>query len=104
MPGTDGYAVVAALAADPALSAIPVLVVTSAELSAAAAGRLGHAGAVVPKRGLTARRLAALLGLTDLTDLTDAPAAATDTIAAAPAPTLASDVHRPAETANDDPL
>lgn len=103
MPGTDGYAVVAALAADPALSAIPVLVVTSAELSAAAAERLGHAGAVVSKRGLTAHRLAGLLGLTGLTGLTGAPSTATNTTTTA-ASTLTFDVHPPAETAPDDPL
>jgi len=61
MPGTDGYGVVATLAADPDLQAIPVIVVTSADLSTVAADRLSHARAVLRKTGLTARRLAELL-------------------------------------------
>lgn len=63
MPGTDGYAVLAALAADPELRDVPVLVVTAAAaaLDRAGSASLRHARAVVPKDGITARRLAELL-------------------------------------------
>jgi signal transduction histidine kinase len=65
MPDVDGYAVVAELAVDPVLCGVPVLVITSADLSAVERERLGHARAVVRKTGLSARRLAELLGLVD---------------------------------------
>ena len=61
LPDLDGYAVLAELAADPALAAVPVVVMTSAELSEVARGRLGHARGVLSKRGLTADRISELL-------------------------------------------
>ncbi|MHA6758592.1 ATP-binding response regulator [Streptacidiphilus sp. PAMC 29251] len=61
MPGTDGYAVLAALAADPGLRGMPVVVLTAARTDQDASGPLGHARAVVHKDGITAQRLADLL-------------------------------------------
>jgi signal transduction histidine kinase len=61
MPDADGYTVLAALAADPELRAIPVVVVTSADPSTVATDRLAHARAILSKTGLTARPLAELL-------------------------------------------
>jgi signal transduction histidine kinase len=61
MPGTDGYAVLAALAADPELRGVPVVVVTAARPAPDAPERLGHARGVVSKDGVTARRLLDLL-------------------------------------------
>ncbi|MGW4379128.1 ATP-binding protein [Kitasatospora sp. NPDC004531] len=58
---TDGYDVLAALQADPALAHLPVVVITSATLTAADRARLAHARAVLPKTGLTAARIAAAL-------------------------------------------
>jgi signal transduction histidine kinase len=68
MPDVDGYTVLAALAADPELRAIPVVVVTSADPSTVAADRLAHARAIASKTGLTARRLAELLAGTRTRD------------------------------------
>jgi CheY-like chemotaxis protein len=61
MPGTDGYAVLAALAAEPQLRDIPVVVVTGAELLDQAGPRLGHARGVVSKHRVTPARLVDLL-------------------------------------------
>ncbi|MFD8595065.1 hybrid sensor histidine kinase/response regulator [Kitasatospora sp. NPDC059646] len=58
---TDGRDVLAALRADPDLTHLPVVVVTSATLTAADRAGLAHARAVLPKTGLTAARLAAAL-------------------------------------------
>lgn len=60
MPGTDGYAVLAAMAAEPQLRDIPVVVVTGAELPEQAS-RLGHARGVVSKHRVTPARLSDLL-------------------------------------------
>jgi signal transduction histidine kinase len=62
MPGLDGYAVLAALAADADLRRIPVVVVTGADLTDQGDDRLGHARGVLTKDQVTARRLAGLLG------------------------------------------
>ena len=61
MPGTDGYAVLAQLAADPELRTIPVVVVTAADPEEQDDSRLTHARAVMSKHGATARRLAEAL-------------------------------------------
>ncbi|WP_244305537.1 response regulator [Kitasatospora cheerisanensis] len=58
---TDGHDVLAALRADPELTHLPVVVVTSATLTAAERARLSHARDVLPKTGLTATRLATAL-------------------------------------------
>ncbi|GAA4877583.1 hybrid sensor histidine kinase/response regulator [Kitasatospora terrestris] len=57
----DGYRVLAELRADPELRHIPVVVLTSASLTAADRGRLAHARAVLSKSGLTGGRIAAAL-------------------------------------------
>ncbi|QKW24029.1 response regulator [Kitasatospora sp. NA04385] len=57
----DGYQVTADLRADPALRHIPVVILTSASLSAADRARLSHARAVLPKSGLSSGRIAAAL-------------------------------------------
>ncbi|BAJ26364.1 MULTISPECIES: ATP-binding protein [Kitasatospora] len=57
----DGYQVLAGLRADPALRQLPVVVLTSASLSAAELGRLSHARAVLPKSALDGGRIAAAL-------------------------------------------
>ncbi|MFC1401557.1 MULTISPECIES: ATP-binding protein [Streptacidiphilus] len=61
MPGTDGYAVLAELSADPELSTVPVVVITAADQAERATERLGHARAVLSKHGATAARLADIL-------------------------------------------
>ncbi|MFC1414293.1 hybrid sensor histidine kinase/response regulator [Streptacidiphilus sp. N1-12] len=58
MPGTDGYAVLAQLAADPELRTVPVVVITAADPDEQDHSRLTHARAVLSKHGATARRLA----------------------------------------------
>ncbi|MCS0634827.1 ATP-binding protein [Streptomyces sp. LP05-1] len=63
MPGTDGYQLLAELAADPELAAVPVVVVTSADLADIDTGRLGHARAVLGKSQISADRLARALGV-----------------------------------------
>ena len=62
MPGLDGQAVLAALAADPKLRHIPVVVVTEAGPAERAGSGLSHARGVVSKNRVTAERLAELLG------------------------------------------
>jgi signal transduction histidine kinase len=62
MPGLGGQAVLAALAADPELRRIPVVVVTEAGPAERAAVGLSHARGVVSKNRVTAERLAELLG------------------------------------------
>ncbi|RKE17362.1 ATP-binding protein [Streptomyces sp. TLI_171] len=57
----DGYRILAELRADPALRQLPVVILTSASLTAADRGRLAHARAVLPKTGLTVGRIAAAL-------------------------------------------
>jgi signal transduction histidine kinase/CheY-like chemotaxis protein len=61
MPDVDGYAVLAELAADPELSAVPVVVVTSAAREALEDDRLRHARAVLDKSGLSLPQLRAAL-------------------------------------------
>nr|WP_234337340.1 ATP-binding protein [Kitasatospora phosalacinea] len=57
----DGYQVLAELRADPVLRRTPVVVLTSASLTAADRARLSHARAVLPKSGLSSGRIAAAL-------------------------------------------
>ncbi|MFC8722404.1 ATP-binding protein [Kitasatospora sp. NPDC057198] len=57
----DGYRVLAELRADAALRRIPVVILTSASLTAADRARLSHARAVLPKSGLSGGRIAAAL-------------------------------------------
>ncbi|WP_033216761.1 ATP-binding protein [Kitasatospora phosalacinea] len=57
----DGYQVLAELRADPALRQTPVVILTSASLTAADRARLSHARAVLPKSGLSSGRIAAAL-------------------------------------------
>ncbi|MFJ5228546.1 ATP-binding protein [Kitasatospora sp. NPDC088391] len=57
----DGHQVLAELRADPELVDVPVVVLTSATLTAADRERLAHARAVLPKSGLTGARIAAAL-------------------------------------------
>ncbi|GAA2087674.1 ATP-binding protein [Kitasatospora saccharophila] len=57
----DGDRILADLRADPALRQIPVVILTSASLTAADRARLSHARAVLPKSGLSAGRIAAAL-------------------------------------------
>ncbi|RAJ45505.1 signal transduction histidine kinase [Kitasatospora sp. SolWspMP-SS2h] len=57
----DGYQVLADLRADPELRQVPVVILTSASLTAADRARLAHARAVLPKSGLSAARIAAAL-------------------------------------------
>ncbi|MGW4806315.1 hybrid sensor histidine kinase/response regulator [Kitasatospora sp. NPDC004272] len=57
----DGYRILADLRADPALRQIPVVILTSASLTAADRTRLSHARAVLPKSGLSGGRIAAAL-------------------------------------------
>ncbi|HEV2635784.1 MAG TPA: ATP-binding protein [Actinocrinis sp.] len=61
MPGLDGQAVLSALAADPQLRGIPVVVVTEASAAERAGAGLSHARGVVSKSRVTAERLAELL-------------------------------------------
>ena len=61
LPDLDGYAALAELAADPALAAVPVVIMTSAELSEVARDRIGHARGILSKRDLTAGRIGELL-------------------------------------------
>ncbi|MEV4614966.1 ATP-binding protein [Kitasatospora sp. NPDC049258] len=58
MPDLDGYAVLAELAGDPQLSAIPVIVITSASTGTLEHGRLAHARAVLEKAALSSHQLA----------------------------------------------
>jgi len=80
LPDLDGYAVLAELAADPALAAVPVVIMTSAELFEVARDRIGHARGILSKRDLTASRIGELLAAEPA-----APAAAPAAPAAAPA-------------------
>ncbi|MEU9579531.1 ATP-binding response regulator [Streptomyces chilikensis] len=59
MPDVDGYAVLGELAADPELSAIPVVVITSAARESLDHDRLRHARAVLDKSALSLPQLAA---------------------------------------------
>ncbi|MFE9427394.1 hybrid sensor histidine kinase/response regulator [Kitasatospora sp. NPDC006697] len=61
MDGLDGYQVLARLRAAPDLSALPVVILTSAGLSTVDRGRLAHARSVLSKSSLTGRRLALAL-------------------------------------------
>ncbi|MFD0636654.1 hybrid sensor histidine kinase/response regulator [Catenulispora yoronensis] len=61
MPEMDGYAVLAALDSDPALRAVPVVLVTSADPALVDTERLLHATGVLSKSRLTARAVAAAL-------------------------------------------
>ena len=63
MPGTDGFAVLDRLAADPQLRDIPVVVVTSADPSTMPPHRLAHARAVLGKRALSIHQLRAVLAI-----------------------------------------
>ncbi|WP_329034886.1 ATP-binding protein [Streptomyces sp. NBC_00178] len=62
MPDMDGYAVLAELAADPALCGIPVVVVTSAPAESLDGARLAHARAVLDKSTLSLAQLASAFG------------------------------------------
>ncbi|MGV9251996.1 ATP-binding protein [Streptomyces sp. NPDC003697] len=70
MPGTDGYEVRQALAADPVTARVPVIVLTALEGADVDRSRLGRVHAVLNKSRLTAADLAAALGR-----LQDAPSA-----------------------------
>ncbi|MER8188423.1 ATP-binding protein [Kitasatospora sp. NPDC094015] len=59
MPDLDGYEVLAQLAADPELCAVPVVVVTSASTATLEHDRLVHARAVLEKATLMSHQLAA---------------------------------------------
>ncbi|WP_069170442.1 ATP-binding response regulator [Streptomyces griseus] len=59
MPDLDGYSVLAELARDPELSAVPVIVVTSADRESLEHDRLTHARAVLGKSTLTLPQLTA---------------------------------------------
>jgi signal transduction histidine kinase len=62
LPGTDGTALLAAMAADPRLRTVPVVVVTAADLSAPGLGTsLAAAAAVVAKSDLTEALLGQVL-------------------------------------------
>ncbi|OKJ76279.1 sensor histidine kinase [Streptomyces sp. CB02460] len=61
LPDLDGYAVLAELAADPALTAVPVVVLTSTPPGALDRDRLSHARAVLDKAALNLPELAAAL-------------------------------------------
>ncbi|MCG7523924.1 hybrid sensor histidine kinase/response regulator [Streptomyces sp. OfavH-34-F] len=61
LPDLDGYAVLAELAADPALAAVPVLVLTSTPSGELDRDRLTHARAVLDKSALNRPGLAAAL-------------------------------------------
>ena len=61
MPGTDGYDVLAELHAEPGTRDIPVVVVTSAVLSAADRSRLASARAILAKDRLSTETLVAAL-------------------------------------------
>ncbi|MCX4744620.1 ATP-binding protein [Kitasatospora sp. NBC_01287] len=58
MPDPDGYTLLAQLAEDPLLREIPTFLLTSAAAALLDTARLGHARAVLDKRGLTAGALA----------------------------------------------
>ncbi|MGW1183039.1 hybrid sensor histidine kinase/response regulator [Streptomyces drozdowiczii] len=61
LPDLDGYAVLAELAADPALAAVPVVVLTSTPPGELDRDRLTHARAVLDKAALNLPELAAAL-------------------------------------------
>ncbi|MGQ4488474.1 hybrid sensor histidine kinase/response regulator [Streptomyces sp. 372A] len=61
LPDLDGYAVLAELAADPALTAVPVVVLTSTPAGDLDRDRLAHARAVLDKAALNLPELAAAL-------------------------------------------
>ncbi|MFI0720682.1 hybrid sensor histidine kinase/response regulator [Streptomyces sp. NPDC021224] len=61
MPPPDGYQLLERLAADPALSDVPVVVLTANDPSGLENSRLVHAQAVLGKTHLSARRLADVL-------------------------------------------
>ncbi|MFE6762132.1 ATP-binding protein [Streptomyces sp. NPDC057689] len=61
LPDLDGYAVLAELAADPALAAVPVVVLTSTPSGELDRDRLTHARAVLDKAALNLPELAAAL-------------------------------------------
>ncbi|WP_329025227.1 hybrid sensor histidine kinase/response regulator [Streptomyces sp. NBC_01423] len=61
LPDLDGYAVLAELAADPALTAVPVVVLTSTPRGELDRDRLTHARAVLDKAALNLPELAAAL-------------------------------------------
>lgn len=61
MPGSDGYTVLASLAAEPRLRGIPVVVVTGADPAELTGPGLAHARGVISKHRVTAARLADLL-------------------------------------------
>ncbi|MFF7339262.1 ATP-binding protein [Streptomyces sp. NPDC008163] len=61
LPDLDGYAVLAELAADPALAAVPVVVLTSTPAAELDRNRLTHARAVLDKSALDPTALAAAL-------------------------------------------
>ncbi|MFJ1755512.1 ATP-binding protein [Kitasatospora sp. NPDC088134] len=69
----DGYQVLAGLRADPELADLPVVVLSSATLTAADRARLAHARAVLPKSGLTGARIAAALDAPRPADRRPAP-------------------------------
>lgn len=73
MPGLDGQAVLAELAADPDLCRIPVVVVTEAGPAERAGSGLSHARGVVSKNRVTAERLAELLGAVPGEEVPDEP-------------------------------
>ncbi|GGL62388.1 sensor histidine kinase [Streptomyces fumigatiscleroticus] len=58
MPGPDGYDVLAGLAADPATSPVPVIVLTALDPADVDRSRLVHARAILNKANLTAEAIA----------------------------------------------
>ncbi|MGW0664517.1 ATP-binding response regulator [Streptodolium elevatio] len=62
MPDTDGYAVLAELAADDELRDVPVVVLTASDPAEQNLGRLRHARGVLSKHGVSARRIVEILG------------------------------------------
>lgn len=61
MPGMDGFTLLRHLAEDARTAAIPVVIVTSSEVSETDRARLAHATAVLSKLGFSAQSLASVL-------------------------------------------
>ena len=61
MPGMDGFTLLRHLAEDARTAAIPVVIVTSSEVSETDRARLAHATAILSKSGFSAQSLASVL-------------------------------------------